>query len=288
MLTRFAIGLAWLLHLLPLPLLNLLGQWAGILFLRFGRERRTVTFANLRLCFPLMSDLERRELMRQHYRAFGRAVVESTICWWGTKSRIRRLVKVEGEENLKALKGKRFIFFAPHFCGIEQATMRLALDHTMTVIYVHQKNQVFDKFLSRRRLRFGEGRLLSRQEGVKPMIRAVRDGLALQLSPDLDLGPKESIFVPFFGMPAATVTALPRLAALCDAHIVPVVVTQLPGWRGYKLRIYPAWENYPTDDVEADVRHMNAFIEERILEQPEHYMWMHKRFKTRMPVARNE
>jgi KDO2-lipid IV(A) lauroyltransferase len=123
--------------------------------------------------------------------------------------------------------------------------------------------------------------MAARQEGVKTLLRGFKDGLGLQLSPDLDLGPRDALFVPFFGVQAATVTALSRLARLADAVIVPVVVRQLPGGEGYVLRMYPAWENYPGESVEADTRHMNAFIEQRVLEMPEQYYWVHKRFKTR-------
>jgi KDO2-lipid IV(A) lauroyltransferase len=123
--------------------------------------------------------------------------------------------------------------------------------------------------------------MVARQEGVKTLLRGFKNGLLLQLSPDLDLGPRDAIFVPFFGVQAATVTALSRLARLADAVIVPVVVRQLPGGEGYVMRMYPAWQNFPGASVEADTRYMNAFIEERVLEMPEQYYWVHKRFKTR-------
>ncbi|MFN0313656.1 MAG: lipid A biosynthesis acyltransferase [Burkholderiales bacterium] len=283
MLTRIALGLLWLLHLLPLRVLNPIGQVGGLLFLILGKERRQVTRTNLRLCFPEMSESARNQIMRKHYRIFGRAVLEAGIVWWGSARRIQRLVQIEGEEHLQALGEKRSLGLVPHFAGIEHLGIRMSTDRKGMAIYAHQKNKTFDRFLLRVRMRFPGTRMVSRQEGVKTILRGFREGLYLQLSPDMDLGPKDSIFVPFFGFPAATVTALPRMAKLTGATIVPVVVRQLPRALGYKVQVYPAWENYPTDDVEADVRRMNTFIEERIREMPEQYLWMHKRFKTRPP-----
>jgi KDO2-lipid IV(A) lauroyltransferase len=99
--------------------------------------------------------------------------------------------------------------------------------------------------------------------------------------PDMDFGPRDAIFVPFFGVPAATVTALGRLAKLSGASVVPVITVQHP--TSYELVIHSPWENFPTGDIEADVRRMNAFIEDRVREHPEQYFWAHKRFKTRPP-----
>jgi KDO2-lipid IV(A) lauroyltransferase len=97
----------------------------------------------------------------------------------------------------------------------------------------------------------------------------------------MDLGARDSLFIPFFGVPAATVTGLSRLAQLGRAVVVPAVTRQLPGRRGYTLRFFPAWENFPSGDPAADTQRMNAFIEERVREMPEQYYWLHKRFKTR-------
>ena len=138
-----------------------------------------------------------------------------------------------------------------------------------------------DAFLKRKRERFQGTRMVSRGEGVKAILRAMEGGHALQLSPDMDLGPKDAVFVPFFGVQAATVTVLSRMARLLKVRIVPLVVRQLPGGMGYVLRVYPAWENYPGASVEEDTRTMNAFLEERIREMPEQYLWTHRRFKTR-------
>jgi KDO2-lipid IV(A) lauroyltransferase len=281
MLTRVAIGVLWLLHFLPFAVLARIGALAGLAFMAVGRERREVARANLALCFPQWDKARREAVLRAHFRAIGRSFFEAGIVWWGSEERVRRVVRIQGEEHARAQGSRRIIFLVPHFAGIEMEGLRMSMDYKGMAVYSHQKNRVFDAFLVRVRSRFPGTRMVARQEGVKTLLRGFKDGLGLQLSPDLDLGPRDAIFVPFFGVQAATVTVLSRLARLAHAVIVPVVVRQLPASEGYVLRMYPAWENFPGQSVEADTRRMNAFIEERVLEMPEQYYWVHKRFKTR-------
>jgi KDO2-lipid IV(A) lauroyltransferase len=281
MLTRLAIGIFWLLHFLPLAVLARIGAIAGLAFMAFGRERRDVARTNLALCFPGWDNSRREAALRAHFRAVGRSFFEAGIVWWGSEERIRRIVRIEGEEHVRAQGGRRIILLVPHFVGIEMEGLRMSMEYKGMAVYSHQKNRVFDEFLVRVRSRFPGTRMIARQKGVKTLLRGFKDGLLLQLSPDLDLGPRDAIFVPFFGVQAATVTALSRFSRLAGAVVVPVVVRQMPGGEGYVLRLFPAWENYPGESVEADTRRMNAFIEEQVLEMPEQYYWVHKRFKTR-------
>jgi Kdo2-lipid IVA lauroyltransferase/acyltransferase len=281
MFTRIAIGALWLLHFLPLGILAPIGAIAGTVLRVLGRERREVARTNLRLCFPEWDEARRERVLEAHFRAVGRSILEATIAWWASEARLRRLVRIEGEEHARALGDSRVIFLVPHFVGIELEGLRMSMDYKGMAVYSHQKNKVFDEFLVRVRSRFPGTRMVARQEGVKTLLRGFKDGLGLQLSPDLDLGPRDAVFVPFFGVRTATVTALSRLARLTGAAVVPVVVRQLPGAEGYVMRMYPAWDNYPGASPEEDTRRMNAFIEERVLEMPEQYYWLHKRFKTR-------
>jgi KDO2-lipid IV(A) lauroyltransferase len=150
-------------------------------------------------------------------------------------------------------------------------------------IYSRQKNAYVNRLLERYRTRFHPVTLLSRQDGIRGAIREMQRGLPFYYLPDQDYGPRDSVFVPFFGVPAATITGLARVARLAGAAVVPVVTRMLPGGAGYEVRLYPAWEDFPTDDPVADARRMNAFIEDRVREMPEQYNWVHKRFKTRPP-----
>jgi KDO2-lipid IV(A) lauroyltransferase len=279
--SRLGILLLWLLHFLPLALLAPIGRGIGLLaYLLIGKRRR-IARTNLRLCFPELSERQRERLLRAHFRCFGRALVESGIAWWGSPERLRRVVRIEGQDHVERLRGERFIGLVPHFVGIELEGLRMAMDYRGVAVYVRQKDPFVDAFLKRKRERFAGTRMILRREGVKAILRALQGGQALQLSPDMDLGPKDAVFVPFFGVPAATVTVLSRMARLMKLRIVPLVVRQLPGGRGYVARFYAPWEDYPGASVEDDTRRMNAFLEERIREMPEQYLWTHRRFKTR-------
>jgi KDO2-lipid IV(A) lauroyltransferase len=133
------------------------------------------------------------------------------------------------------------------------------------------------------RNRFGNAVLFPRHEGLLPVLQAMKEGLPFLYSPDMDFGAPHSIFVPFFGVTAATTTGLSVIARVTKAKVLPFIAEQLPGSEGYVARILPPLENFPTADPEADTRRMNAYIEERISEMPEQYHWLHKRFKTRPP-----
>lgn len=283
MLTRAALGIVWLLRFLPLWLLAPLGRGVGILLYLLGRERRQVVLTNLGLCFPQLEETERRALARAHFQAFGRSMLEHGILWWSSRERVQRLVRVEGLEHWQAVAGRPVIFLAPHFIGLDMGGIRLGSEYRVVSVYSRQKDPAFDEVLYHGRTRFVMPELYSRQEGVRSVIKALRRGLPFYYLPDMDFGSRDSIFAPFFGVPAATITGLSRIARLAGAVVVPAVTRQLPGSDGYVLTFYPAWTGFPTDDVEADVRRMNAFIEQRVLEMPEQYLWLHKRFKTRPP-----
>lgn len=285
MLTRIALGLIWALHFLPLAVLAPLGRAAGLAFYALSRERRGVALTNLRLCFPELDERRRRKLARAHFQAFGRSVLEHGILWFGRRSRVQRLVRIEGIEHWRAVADRPVIWLAPHFVGLDMGGVRLTTEFALTSVYSRQKDPEFDAVLHRGRTRFVPPALYSRQDGLRPVVRALRRGLPFYYLPDMDFGERDSIFVPFFGVPAATVTGLARVARLAGAVVVPAVTRQLPGAAGYVLRFYPAWEGFPSGDLERDTRRMNAFIEERVLEMPEQYYWLHKRFKTRPPGA---
>ena len=281
--TRVAIFLLWLAHFLPLPLLALLGRGLGLLIYAFVGERRRVALTNLRLCFPEWDENRRKRVARRHFQAFGRGFVEHGMLWWSSKERLQHLIRVEGVEHWQAVADRPVIWLAPHFVGLDMGGTRIITEWQGVSVYSHQKDPVLDRILLRGRTRFVTPVLFSRQDGIRPVVRAVRRGLPLYYLPDMDLGSRDSIFVPFFGVAAATVTGLSRIAHLAGAVVVPAVTRQLPGGMGYVLKFYPAWSDFPTGNLAADVRRMNAFIEERVREMPEQYFWLHKRFKTRPP-----
>jgi len=283
LLTRIAVALFWALHFLPLQVLARIGETAGAILYFFGGERRQVCLTNLARCLPEMPEAERVALAKAHFRAFGRSVLERSILWWAPRARVMRLVRVVDFERIRAFKGKPLVLLAPHFVGLDAGCTRLTCEIDIAGIYAKQKNRVFDALLLSGRTRFGRQRAISRQEGVRPALAALKEGIPLYYLPDQDYGPREAIFVPFFAASAATITGLSRLTRLSGARVLPCVTRMLPGGAGYELVCHPVWENFPSDDDAADARRMNAFIEERVREMPEQYFWTHKRFKTRPP-----
>lgn len=283
--TRVFLVMMWLLHWLPLPLLAMLGRGLGLLLYVAVKERRHVTLTNLGLCFPQLSAAEQSALARRHFMAFGRSFVELGLWWHASPARIRRLVRLEGGEKLAAFENKPVILLVPHFVGIDAGWIRLALDHGLVAIYTHQKNRVFEAAMNRGRLRFGNCALASRQEGTRKALKAMKDGRLFHYSPDMDYGPKESIFVPFFGVQTATITGFARLAKLTGATVIPLVTRmEGQGWQTrYVARVGEPWTDFPGADEVADARRLNAFIEAEVQQSAEQYYWLHKRFKTRPP-----
>lgn len=282
MLTRLAVGLLWLLHFLPLSLLAPIGEAVGLAAWVFVPKRRRICLRNLELCFPDMPEPERRALARRHFRWLGRSYVERGLLWWAGEARLRRLIRVDDIENIRRAGGP-VILLAPHFLGLDAAGTRLNMEFDACSMYQRQKNAYVNALLLKYRARFRPVTLVSRQEGLRPVIRAIREGRMFYYLPDMDFGAKESIFVPFFGVPAATVPALPRLAAITGVPVVPVQACMLPGGAGYVVRVHPPFEDFPGPDVEADTRRMNAWIEDRVREPGmlAQYHWTHRRFKTR-------
>lgn len=281
--TRLGLALLYVLyHLLPIPALGRLGEGFGLILHALGGWRRRVGETNLRLCFPELTEDARRRLLKAHYRALGRASLLETVAWWGRRTQLESLVRLEGLEHLTPHLGRPLILLAPHFVGLNLGGVRLTLlPVNFASMYKRVRNPHIDRMLRQGRSRFGDPVLIARHEGIKPALRAIRRGLPFYYLPDQDFGGRDAIFVPFFGVPAATVTALPRLARLTGARVVPCIVRQEGD--GYVVRFHPAWENFPSDDVESDTRRMNAFIEAQVRQMPEQYFWLHRRFKTRPP-----
>lgn len=282
LLSHAAVALFWLLHFLPLPLLAALGRGLGRLLLALGKRRRHIAATNLALCFPELDAAAREQRLRAHFEAVGRSLLERSLLWWSRPERLRQLIQVEGEEKIRTLldAGKPVIMLAPHFVGLDAGGVALAMRFDALSIYSTQKNPVFDALLYRGRKRFGDQKLLSRQEGALATIKAMRAGRPFYYLPDMDFGRRDSIFAPFFGVSAATITGLSRLARAAGATVLFTVTRMLPDG-GYVLEIGDPWPDFPTTDADADTRRMNEAIEAVVRTMPEQYYWVHRRFKTR-------
>jgi len=279
--TYLAVGFFWLLHWLPLPVIRGFSALIGKLLYPLAGSRRKVALTNLRLCFPQLSEEEREQIARRHFVYFVQALFDRPLFWWASERRLRRLLTLRGLEYLDNGSTQAAILVVPHFVGLDAGGTRMTMDRRMSGIFQNQTNPVINELIRRGRLRFNPGVLMSRQDGLRKAIKCLRDGIHFFYAADMDFGPDEALFVPFFGVPTATVTGLPRLAQIGRARVVPLISRMTQA--GYDIELQPAWENYPTGDLEADVRRFNAFIEGEVLKSPEQYFWVHKRFKTRPP-----
>lgn len=267
---------------LPLSWVRALGWALGWVLYGVVGSRRHVVQTNLRLCFPQLDANQVRSLSRRVFVRVSQAWLDRGWLWHGAPDKVRARLKFAGDTG--QLTGTDpVVIFAPHFVGMDAGGTAITqqLPCHMTSIYTNQSNKVVDAWIRRGRLRFGSLQLFGRADGVKTIIASLRRGEPLYLLPDMNFGPHESLFVPFYGISAATVPSLSRFARLGRAKVVPVV-TRMTSW-GYEVQVLPAWSDFPTDDLEADTALMNARLQTYIDAMPDQYYWVHKRFKDRPP-----
>jgi KDO2-lipid IV(A) lauroyltransferase len=279
---RVLIFFMWLAHFLPLPILGRLGNAIGSLMFYAIPKRRKIAVINLRLCMPELSEPERVALAHRHFQAYSRSIIERALIWWLPIQRMHALIEIDGGVPEALMKSGPTILFCPHFVCLDVGGVAARI-MPLSTMYAQQKSKAFDDMMRYGRERYGPVRLFTREQGIKPILRALREGIPYYMLPDMDFGPKDAEFVPFFGVEAATLTAMGRIAAATGARVIPLVATFLPDYKGYKVKFYPPLEDFPGTDMTAAARRMNAFIEDRVRETPAEYLWTHKRFKTRPP-----
>lgn len=247
-------------------------------------RRRRIADANLRACFPQMSQGERRAIAQRMFRRVARGVLDYGVLWHGSATQLQAYVRLEGAEHLEANMGRPLILLAPHFVGLDAGGIRLSMERQMATIYARQSNAVWDEKLRAGRARFNEPVLIAKRGfDLRIALRAIRSGLPFYYLPDMDNGDVNSIFVPFFGIPAATVPMVSRLARSVGARVMMAVTEQTP--KGYVVHLGAPWADFPGVSVEEDTARMNREIERWVLRMPDQYLWTHRRFKTRPPGA---
>lgn len=274
-------GLLWLVVQLPYRWLLALGRGLGGLMYHLAGSRRRIAARNLELCFPELSVGERQRLLRENFASTGMTFFEMAISWWWPVERLKRLGTVEGLEHLRQAEadGQGVILMALHFTTLEMGGALLCMQQDMYGMYRAHKNPLFD-FIQRHGR---EQRLLGaiERDDVRGMLKVLRAGGVVWYAPDQDYGAQRSLFVPLFGVQAATVTATSKFARLGRARVVPFTQTRLADGTGYKVTVHPALADFPGDSEEADCLRINQWIEQAIRQQPEQYLWAHRRFKTR-------
>ncbi len=286
MLKRFgialAIGFLRLLAILPYGLVARFGAGLGALLYRIPSRRRAVVHTNLKLCFPEWSDEKREAVAAKHFQHAIRSYVERSVQWFASAKKLERLVEVDSEIDLLDPDMPPTILLGYHFVGIEAGSIFInhALRRPCGALYQPLSNPKINQIAKEARGRF-DAEMVSRADSARAVLRMLRQRKPVMLGSDMDYGMRNSAFVPFFGVPACTLTTVSRLAQTGPAQVVPFIGEVLPNYKGYRLKVFKPWDNYPSGDEVADARRMNAFLEEQVLKMPEQYYWVHKRFKTR-------
>ena len=268
---------------LPLPVLHGIGTCIGWVLVHTRNRSRHTSEINISLCFPELSGRDRHRLLDAHFASIGIALVETALGWWGPDRRLGKLATLTGHEHLQAAlqQGRGAILLSAHFTTLEIGGRLLSLYTPFHVLYRSHKNPVIETLQRRSRRRRFE-KAIPRGD-PRAMLASLKQNRPVWYAPDQDHGIENSLFVPFFGIPAATLTATSRLARVSGAPVVPFFQRRLPGARGYELTLLPALEDFPGENIEQDTRCIMKLIETRIRQQPEQYLWVHRRFKTRPP-----
>ena len=279
------LGLLWLLVQLPYAALLRLAQGLGWIFYHVADQRRAIARRNLELCFPQLDERARDRLLRRNFASSAMALLEMAMSWWWPRQRLARLAHIEGIEHLQAAQrdGQGVILMALHFTTLEIGAALLGQRHTIDGMYRQHKNPVFDFIQRRGRERHNLDATAIEREDVRAMLKVLRAGRAIWYAPDQDYGAKQSLFVPLFGIPAATVTATTKFARLGRARVLPFTQERLVDGSGYRLVVHPPLADFPGESEEADCLRINRWVERCVSQLPEQYLWAHRRFKTRPP-----
>lgn len=269
----------------PTPTRLRWGRILGWLAPRLLRSRAHVVRVNLARCFPELDDTRREALARRHFRLLAQSFIDRGLCWFGTPERILSTIDLQGERHLQALldQGRRILMFAPHFIALDAAATRLTLFlKESATLYTRQSDADVDEIVRLGRGRFNQVHLISRHDGVRGLIRHLRKGIPVYYLPDMDFGRQGSAFVPFFGVPAATLLSAAQIAAAWDAAVVPVISRLDPDTGRYQVIVGPPVDDFPGDDApETATARLNRLIESEVRPDPAQYYWVHRRFKTR-------
>lgn len=260
-----------------------IGYGLGYIAARIPGDRNRVVKTNLHLCFPNLSTTEIDVLSKKHWRLLGRSLVEKSIIWLGSEKQLSKMIEVKSAVDLSSRQPR--ILVNMHFTGIEGSIILSALAKRMgwprtSGFFQRMKSPFFNKKIVDWRNRFG-GNSIDRQGNTKAIIREIRNGDFIIIAPDIDLGLKDSEFVPFFEIQTNTITTISRLAKITGADVCMMITTLKDDESGYLCEISAPLEDFPSADPKADTARLNQYFEKEIRLRPAEYYWVHKRFKNR-------
>ena len=280
-LTWLGIGFMWLVVKLPFGMQLAVGRKLGLLFRLFSGYRRTIVRTNISLCFPELNTQQQAQRVKQAYESLGMSLVETAFAYWASDQRFDKYGMLDGLEHIKAAhqQGKGVLLLSGHFCSLDFAGRVLVRHYPVCFTYQKLRNKLIDSAVKKRRAESCE--ILINRYDTRGFIKALKAGHVIWYAPDQDQSRKNSVFAPFFGIPANTLTATSKLVKLTGTAVLPFHIRRLPGSKGYALTIEPPLQNFPGESETEDATRFNAIIESQVRENPEQYLWMHRRFKTR-------
>lgn len=251
--------------------------------LQLNKKRVRMVRVNLQLCFPQKTTAEIEQLLQANLQSTAMAAFETGIGYFWPKSRLRRLFTIAGLEHIEQARaeGQGALLLSLHLTTLDIGSAMLGAYVNYDGMYSPHKNKVFDYVQKTRREAYVKEGIAISRDNLRTIVAQLRKGRMIWYAPDRDMGVKASLFVPFFGVPTATITATAQFARMGRAKIIPFSQYRRPNGAGYAVVIHPPFENYPTGDEFADARRVNEFIEQEILKAPEQYLWAQPRFKTR-------
>jgi Kdo2-lipid IVA lauroyltransferase/acyltransferase len=278
------VSLWWLISQLPHKLQMMLGTYLGHLLKRLGKKRVAIAQRNLELCFPQLSVEEQKKLLTAHFDSLGKAFFETGIAWFWSRKRLAKLVTYDGLEHLKEAQtnAQGILLMTIHYTHLDLGASFINLQHSIDGSYKQHDNALYDWVQRQGRERLNADTIAIERDDVRSMIKHLRRGRAIWYAPDQDYRAKQSIFVPFFGVPAATIIATSNLARVGQAKVIYYTCIRKPNGK-YHVSISSPLNNFPTDNIEQDTKRIMGIVEESVLLAPEQYLWVHKRFKNRPP-----
>ena len=283
-LSWIGLGAIWLVARLPFGALVTLGRWLGHITVRLPGSRRRVAKRNIDVCFPHLDDAARQNLLHDALANLGMMLVEFSFGWFGSKQAVARVpVTYTGLEHLERCRkqGRGVLLVGAHFSHLELCARLVSQRIVIAGMYRIMDDVVIERAVLRARLGYGD--MMFNKDEIRRTVKYLKGGGTIWYAPDQDMRGKDNVFVPFFGLQAATITATHHLARLSGAAVIPFFHRRRDDYSGYEIRLEPPLENFPSDDVIADTAHVNQSIEAMVREAPAQYLWIHKRFKQRPP-----
>jgi len=265
--------------LIPFRLQVFFGKIIGKLIYPFMTKLRKTAYSNISNCFPEKKKTQVTLIVKQHFEAIGISLFETANAYYASDKKIKKLLTINNEQHFtEALKKEGgIILLCSHFMPLMLGSRALLIKHTIANIYRPQNNQLFDQVMVKGYVK--NGAVMIKSTDTRSIMKAINNSLPIWYAPDQDLGRNNSIFAPLFGIQTATASATSRLAKINNTRVIPY--SFIRSKHGYKMSFEKPLKNYPSGDAIKDASITNQILEKQILKNPEQYLWIHRRFKTR-------